>query len=50
MPYKIVKRIRKNRETPFYFVVKDDGEIMGVHRTRKQAREQQKALYASESD
>lgn len=43
MPYDIVKRDGK-----FCVVKADDGRNMGCHETRKDAREQQQALYASE--
>jgi len=33
-----------------YPVVKDDGEVMGCHKTRDEALAQQKALYASETN
>lgn len=44
MPYSIRESGDK------YKVVKEDGEVMGTHSTKEEAREQQQALYANEAD
>lgn len=50
VPYAIRKNAGGCGEDKPYAVVKTtDGEVMGCHATRSEAREQQKALYANES-
>ena len=43
MPYRIQKKGSK------WVDIKEGGKVMGTHDTKKEAREQQKALYASEN-
>lgn len=46
MPYDIRQNYRGKSG---YSVVSEDGSIRGTHRTRREAVEQQRALYAAES-
>lgn len=43
MPYEI----RKNDQGKWEVVSEDSGRVLGTHDTRKEAREQQQAIYAS---
>jgi hypothetical protein len=46
MPYDIRQNYRGKSG---YSVVSEDGSVRGTHRTRREAVEQQRALYAAES-